>query len=300
MVVSAVVNTRNEEKNITRCLKSIEPFVDEIIVVDMHSTDATIALARPFTQHIFEHEFVGYVEPARNFAIEKASGDWIFILDADEILPESLGLKIRRLVELSDYAYYRFPRKNIIFGKWIRHSGWWPDYQIRLFRKGVVTWGNDIHSIPLTEGRGMDLRAEEVNALHHEHYQTIEQYLDRLNRYTTVETKQKIREGYEFKWQHLLLKPGSEFLTRYFVWEGYKDGLHGLVLSLLQAFSFLVVEIKIWEDTGFTEHQVSLESVRKIYMKLVKDLHYWHFTKLSERETGFVEKLHKIRAKLRL
>jgi len=263
----------------------------------MESKDRTRQLARSYTKKIYTHKNVDYVEPARNFAIEKATGDWIILLDADEVLPEELGLKLRRLAEHATYEFYRIPRKNLIFGRWIMHSGWWPDYQIRFFKKGSVSWGNEIHSIPTTYGKGMDLPCEEKNALIHYHYDSITQYLERLNRYTTQETAQLTSEGITFSWKELLTKPVNEFMTRFFVWEGYKDGIHGLALSLLQAVSFLVVQLKLWEAGRFKEETLSLDEVRQQYSKIENDLTYWFYHKKSEAARGVNKLFYKIRAR---
>src|SRR3989344_7658575 len=300
MHLSAVVNTRNEERNIVRCLQHISPYVDEIVVVDMESSDNTVKLARKFTAKIWQHENTGYVEPARNFAIGKATGEWILLIDADEILPEALGLKLRRLAQHGVYSYYRIPRKNLLFGKWLSHSGWWPDYQIRLFKQGSVSWNDEIHSVPVTEGVGMDLPAEEKNALLHYNYATLEEYLTRLNRYTSQEAKQLVQDDYVFSWKNLVAKPGQEFLTRYFAWEGYKDGLHGLALAMLQAVSFAVVELKVWENTGFKDdvNAGQPDDVMKQLRKIKYQLNFWYFTKKAETSSGLTKTINKIRAKI--
>src|SRR4030042_3360237 len=192
--ISVVINTLNEEKNLPRAIASVKGFAEEIVVCDMHSDDKTAEIAERLGANVYEHEKAGYVEPARNFAIEKARGKWILVLDADEEVPNSLAGKIKNIVSEPDADYFRIPRKNIIFGKWIKHSRWWPDYNIRFFKKGNVTWNEVIHSVPLTKGKGTDLDASEDAAIVHHHYETIEQYIDRLNRYTTHHSKLLIKE----------------------------------------------------------------------------------------------------------
>src|SRR3990167_8259410 len=152
----------------------------------MHSDDKTQDIAKKFGAKVFEHDRTGYVEPARNYAISKTTGDWILVLDADEEIAKFLADKLRQISTDSKSAdYYRLPRKNIIFGKWIKHSRWWPDYNIRFFLKGSVSWTEVIHSIPMTKGKGADLEADEKNAIIHHHYTSVNQYVERLNRYTT-------------------------------------------------------------------------------------------------------------------
>jgi len=132
--ISAVINTRNESENIFDCLNSLK-FCDEIVVVDMESTDNTKEIAKQFTDKVFDHPMVGYVEPARNFAISKAIGDWILVIDADERIPKTLAIKLEEIAEKNEIDYVRIPRQNLIFGQWVRHSRWWPDFNIRFFKK---------------------------------------------------------------------------------------------------------------------------------------------------------------------
>lgn len=276
--ISAVVNTLNEEKNIKRCLLSLKPLVEEVIVVDMHSSDKTAALARDLGAKVYTHSRIGYVEPARNYAISKAKGKWILVIDADEEVSPALRQRIENIIaEPENYTFFRLPRKNIIFGKWIRHGLWWPDYQIRLFQKGYVEWREEIHSIPYTRGQGLDLPAKEEYAIVHHNYQTICQFIERLNRYTSQQAKEKMESDYEFKWQNVVKAPFQEFIRRFFLAEGYKDGFHGLSLSLLQAFSELVVYLKLWELKKFP--QIKEESIKKELPQILvvhnKELKYW-------------------------
>jgi (heptosyl)LPS beta-1,4-glucosyltransferase len=239
--ISVVVNTLNEERNLPRALASVENWADEIVVVDMRSDDATVEIATKHGARVFGHERTGYVEPARNFAIDKASCDWILILDADEEVPRTLASILVKEVRNPRADYYRLPRRNIVFGKWLKHSRWWPDYNIRFFKKGSVSWNEVIHSVPMTKGEGADLDPSKEYALIHHHYESVEQFISRLNRYTTEHSRVLIRRGYKFDWHDIIVKPVGEFLSRYFFGEGYKDGLHGLVLSGLQGFSEFVL-----------------------------------------------------------
>ena len=133
--ISAVINTWNEGKNLAECLDTLD-FVDEIIVVDMASTDDTKKIAKQYTDKVYDHPYVGYVEPARNFAISKATSEWVFVLDPDEEVSDNLKDKLVQIVSNNtEIDFIRIPRKNIIFGKWMKASMWWPDYNIRFFKK---------------------------------------------------------------------------------------------------------------------------------------------------------------------
>jgi len=156
--ISVVINTLNEEKNLPRAIASIKGLADEIIVVDMQSDDRTKEVAEGLGALVYDHKRTGYVEPARNFAIAKAVGPWVLVLDADEEIPPKLAKKLRVFAQKEGADFYRIPRKNIVFGSWLRHSRWWPDYNIRFFKKGKVTWNEVIHSVPMTSGKGIDLQ----------------------------------------------------------------------------------------------------------------------------------------------
>jgi glycosyltransferase involved in cell wall biosynthesis len=250
--LSIVINTLNEAKNIERCLKSVQN-LGEIIVVDMHSDDTTVEIAKKYTEHIYFHERTGYVEPARNFALSKASAPWILVLDADEEIPIELAQTIQKITagthttNKKNYTHYYLPRKTIIFGERLYHSGWWPDEKIRLFQKGKVSFRNEIHSELNTDGEGYHFPAEDKYALTHYHYNNVSEWIQRMDRYTTIQSNEKIRAGYRSEWRDFIRKPLSEFLRRFFVWEGYKDGVVGLGLCLMQGLSELIVYMKVWE-----------------------------------------------------
>lgn len=281
--ISAVINTYNEEKKLSRALASLKGFANEIIVVDMMSTDGTRDIAKKYGARVFRHKKISFVEPARNFAISKAKNDWVIILDADEEIPETLKLFLKKEIkkpqaefyENQKINFYRLPRKNIIFGKWMKHTGWWPDYNIRFFKKGTVTWNQVIHSVPMTTGVGFDLAADEELSIKHKAYSSVEEYISRMNRYTSVQARELNRTKIEFVWPFLISKPLSEFLRRYFSEEGFKDGVHGLALSLLQAFSELVIYIKLWQKQNFKKRKLDLTGVESEFSKSVKELSWW-------------------------
>ena len=156
-LISAVINVRNEADDLSKCLRSLRDFADEIIVVDMHSTDASVSIAQTLGAKVFSFRPMKHVEPARNFALSKATGRWIILLDPDEYLSKTLKRELKRITARTDIDFVRIPRKNLILGKWFRHSNWWPDYLIRFFRRGQVNWNKEIHSQPTTKGNGLTL-----------------------------------------------------------------------------------------------------------------------------------------------
>lgn len=290
-MISAVVHTYNEEKTIERCLSSLVSWVDEIVIVDMGSTDATCKKASQYKVRIFQHPYTGFVEPARNFGINKVKGQWIIILDSDEEIPRALAEKLLKITQINECDYVRLPRKNIIFGKWIRYGGWWPDFQVRFFKKGAVFWTDKIHGVPLTRGQGDEIEAEESVSIIHYNYQTIEQFIERLNRYTTISAKDIFLSNQHFSLSDLFHKPSKEFINRYFVWEGYKDGLHGLALSLLQSFSELIIYLKLWELENFKQDKIPLDEVRKSISQEHKLRQYWLINELLKQPQNIASKL---------
>ncbi len=291
MSLSIVINTLNEEENLPRLLRSIDKFADEVVVVDMKSEDDTLKIAKEFGAKVYSHDRTGYVEPARNFAISKASGEWILILDADEELSRSLKTQITEIIHNPNADYFRLPRKNIIFGKWLKHSGWWPDYNIRLFRKGYVDWLEEIHSIPITLGKGSDLPDDKDYAIIHHNYDSIDQYLHRMIRYTGIQSKQLAKDKYVFNWKDLLTKPANEFLSRYFQSQGYKDGLHGLAVSVLQSLTEFVVYLKVWELRKFDKDDINLVEVLSASTEIKKDHNYWKADALYRENGGIINRI---------
>jgi len=273
--ISVVINTLNEASDLEQALESLK-WADEIIVCDMYSDDNSVEIAKKYGAKVVFHKRVSHVELARNYAISKASNDWILILDPDEEIPESLASRIQDItVKMEQINFVEIPRKNLIFNKWMKASMWWPDYNIRFFKKGTVSWGEKIHSDPQTDGEGIKLDTKEDYAIVHHHYNSISQFLDRLNRYTSVQANELHADGIKFQWTDLITKPLSEFLSRFFANKGFEDGLHGLTLSLLQAFSFLIVYLKLWEFQKFTDQNIKLAEMKSLVEKSGKEIGYW-------------------------
>lgn len=289
--ISVVINTRNEEKNIEDCLKTLR-FADEIIVVDMESQDATKQLAKGYTDKVFDTPMVGFVEPARNFAIKKAVGNWILIVDADERIPKTLAQKLIQITDENKIDFVRIPRKNLIFGQWTQHSRWWPDYNVRFFKKGMVQWQNEIHSIPITTGIGINLDADEALAIEHHHYHTIDEYFDRALRYSSQQAKELVNSGYKFDVKDLIGKPIGEFISRFFAGDGYQDGLHGLVLAFLQMFSVMLVYLKVWQTEGHEpKTAVYLTPIwQKLFLEKFKEFRYWYLTVLIQSQPSKIKR----------
>lgn len=280
--ISVVINTLNEEALIERVIKSVA-WADEILVCDMYSDDNTAVIARELGARVIKHKRLQFVEPARNFAIQKAEHPWVLVLDPDEEVPSTLASKLQEIAQDGSVTtHVEIPRKNMIFGKWVKASMWWPDNNIRFFKKDAVSWSDKIHQRPTTTGQGVQLPAEERYALVHHHYTSVSQFMQKLDRYSGIQAKELFEKGEKFNISDLIQKPLNEFLSRFFAHRGYEDGLHGLVLGLLQGVSFLVVYIKLWELEGFEQRKVELKDLKVQTERGGKDLHYWlNFVSLS-------------------
>lgn len=292
--ISVVINSLNEEGKIRKAIESVK-WADEVIVCDMYSEDKTVSVAKQLGAKVCFHKRENCVEPARNFAISKASNEWILILDPDEQVPASLADRLQEIANnMKQTDYIRIPRKNFIFNHLMQAAMWWPDYNIRFFKKGKVEWGNKIHRPPQVAGQGLDLPAEERFAIVHHSYETISQFITRMDRYTDIQADELKSEGCKFDWKDIFSKPLSEFLSRFFANSGYKDGLHGLVLSFLQAFSFMVMYLKLWEKNKFTEAEIGLAEINEQKNRAAAEINYW--IKQSSSENLFKKIFRKIRS----
>lgn len=282
-LISAVINVRNEAENLDKCLKSIRLFADEIIVVDMNSTDNSQQIALKYGAKVYPYRWLKYVEPARNFGLSKTTGKWIILLDPDEYLNKSLKRELKKITERSDVNWVKIPRKNIIFNKWMRHSRCWPDYLIRFFKKGTVSWKKEIHSQPVTEGPGLTILDSEKLAIRHQNYTSISHYVIQAIRYSGIQADELKNSGYKVKISDLILKPIQEYNSRFYFAEGYKDGVHGLIFSILQAFSIALVYIRLWEKQGSVDKTLSKESYVSAVQEGIFEHSHW-FTRYFTTE----------------
>lgn len=274
--LSVVVSVFNGEKNLDDCLKSVV-FASEIIVVNNSSTDKTLEIAQKYTDKIFTRPNSLMLNINKNFGFSKASGEWIFSLDADERVTPELQKEILSTLnsQLSTQNGFWIPRKNIIFGKWIEHSGWYPDHQLRLFKKGKGKFPEEhVHEMVKAEGEVGHLKEHIL----HYNYDSISQFLQKLGTiYGPNEAEQLLKKGYVFDWRDAIRFPVKEFLSRFFAREGYKDGFHGLILALLMAFYHFIVFSYIWEKHKFKRinDEALLAETEKEIIQSSKEIFFW-------------------------
>ena len=246
--ISAVINTRNEESNIRFCLNAVK-WCDEIIIVDMESEDRTVEIAREFTDKIYTHEKVMAFDVAREFAVGKASGDWILLVDADELIPLGLKKGLLHVAEMDADDVVFIPRKNYIMGEWIRHTGFWPDFQPKFFRNGAVLFSEHVHDFMhiAENARKRYLDSDPEKSVEHFAYFDSEHFITKLNRYTTIEAKYMADQGRRFSLFRMFIAGFRGFQVRYISQKGFKDGYRGFFLSLMMGFYRALVYIKLWE-----------------------------------------------------
>lgn len=243
--VTAVLTTLNEEKNIDRCLSSVQ-WADEIVVLDSFSSDKTIERAKKYTDKVYQHEYPGSSRQVER-AIQYATSEWILVIDADEAASDELAEKIRSILrDPGEIVGYEILRKSYAFGKWVEHGGWFPDYQFRFFRKdSFYADHQEVHGGFNT--RGKKGRIEEV--LYHHTYDTIYAYVAKMNDYTSLQVTNKLKSNPDLipKRRNMILSPVSHFLRMFISKRGYKDGFHGFVLAMLDATYTMLLYAKIWE-----------------------------------------------------
>lgn len=235
MTLSVIVLTHNEEKHIRDCLLSVRDFADELLVLDSYSTDRTVALARDAGARVEFRTFDNYPNQ-RNHAIELSRGEWIFFIDADERATPAVGREIHALISKphAQEIGYWIPRRNIIFGKEIRFTGWSPDYQPRVMKKGCARFdpARAVHELVVWTGPVGHLR----EPLIHYNYETLAQFRAKQEKYTRYEAQVWFNEGKRARWRGAIGQPLREFFRRYISLQGWRDGAHGLWLSLLMAY----------------------------------------------------------------
>lgn len=235
--ISVVVVTRDEERNLPYALRSAAPWAAEIVVVDMHSGDRTREIAEAAGARVFLHEPVGYVEPARAFAVSRCRHEWVLVLDADELVTAPLARRLRAVAATDEADAVEIPRANWLVGRRMTHTGWGPhqDHQLRFFKRAKVVFSDRIHAKPRPAPGARVLRLSTGNGeeLAHFSYLDLEQFLEKLNRYTSIEARGLPSAGGV---PGALAAALRRFAGKYVRRGGWRDGWHGLVLSVYQAF----------------------------------------------------------------
>ena len=242
--LSVLLPAYNEETKIIECLESVK-WADEILVVDSYSTDKTLDIVRKYGARIIHHEYINSAKQ-KNWAIPQCKYEWVLQMDADERLEPALQVEIKSVLEnqLPDVDGYRINFKHHLLGKWIRHSGHYPEYHLRLFRRDVGRFQNrEVDAHVIVPGRVVTLK----NHILHFGTESISQRLRTIDRYSRYEADEREKQGRSFSWFSIIFRPAAAFLY-YFIYKlGFLDGMRGLLIAVLKADFVFWTYAKLWE-----------------------------------------------------
>jgi glycosyltransferase involved in cell wall biosynthesis len=242
--ITAIVPTFNNEKIIRRCLESVK-WADEILIVDSYSTDKTLDICREYSAHIIQHEYINSALQ-KNWAIPQAEHEWIVLLDSDEELEAGFKQEVLDILQTppENIDGYRMARKNLIYGKWVKTCGCYPDYQERLFRRKCRYIEREVHArVNIAPERMGQLN---YDIIHHD-MPDLQKYWAKFPRYMKYELDQLIKEGRKFRLREITLRPLYMFCWSYFYKQGFRDGIRGFLLSVLRAYYNFIMYMKLWE-----------------------------------------------------
>lgn len=241
MKLSVVIITKNEEHNIRRCLESVK-WADEIILIDSKSTDKTVEIAVEYGAKIFTIEWKGY-GPAKQEGVNNASGEWILSIDADEEVTPELAVEIKKCLAADEgFDGYLINRHTNFMGKWINHCGWYPNYLLRLFRQGTGNFNDAvIHEKVEISGKTRELKSE----LLHYSYSNLEDYLERLNQYSTIGAEVALKSGKKAGNFDIVFRPIISFIDHFLTHQGFQDGIEGFIISAMSSMAVMAKYVKL-------------------------------------------------------
>ena len=305
--ITATIAVSGNPKHLFSCIESIQKLTQKIIIADI-GADTLLIQKLKSNYHptiITYSKPIPYVELIRNDLIQAVQTEYVLVIDPDELFPPSTIETINKLIPKIDY--FVFPRKNVLFGKWIQHSRWWPDYQLRVFRKTSVVWPKVIHSQPIAtkESKGHIFAQEEQTAIFHYNYETIHEYLIKSERYALAESIRFDNLSPSEVVSQASQTAVNEFMSRFFDAKGYKDGVQGLSLAHLQIYTSLLSAWLFFEKKEFPH--ISEDELKKLavlyFTHGADEAWYWYqqTTKQStfkRIQTKLIRKLIRILTKL--
>ena len=243
--VSVIVHTLNEESNIKNCLESVK-WADEIIIVDMGSEDKTLSIVKEYNACIYTHEKVRCVDMARNFGLSKVTSEWTLVLDADEVLPDTLKDYILEFSQDPQiFGCLAIARKNIVFGEWA--TMWFPDYQFRFFKSGIASWNGYIHNCPQINGKIKFAPASPDIAIIHNSFKSVSDNLKKLDSYSDIYAQDKIEQKNKFHYDIIVSKFRKMLYDRLKELEQIKETPYEFFLKNISLFGDIIYQAKWWE-----------------------------------------------------
>lgn len=276
MNITTIIAAIGTNPHIEESIRSAIPLSQEVVVINMGIHPQELKQIQEIQGvRIVDHEPVSHIELLREKSKEYAQTEYILFLDPDEIPPPSLVSALKERYE--EYDVIKIPRKNMIMGKWIEHARWWPDYQIRLFKKESAVWPTEIHKQPETKGEELILEPKEELAIMHYNYNSLDEYLLKMIRYAKAEATTKFGNDDKYSLSEALKQGVNEFISRYYAADGYKDGMHGFALSFLQLMYYPLVYFYLWEMKKYeqVDEQELNESIGSFTTTLLHDSIHW-------------------------
>jgi len=230
--LSVAMITYNEEKKLGKTLESVKALADEIIIVDSHSSDKTVEIAKKYGAKVYDEDWKGF-GAQKNSALDKCQGDWVLMIDADEVVSEKLAEKIQQIVSgTRDNIVYKINRNSVCFGKEIRHGGWSKQYAIRLVRRDSGRWNeNKVHEQFIHKQKEKKIKEKIL----HYSYLDLEEYLAKFNKYTSLSALQNYKNRKNANVLNIIFSPGFKFIKMYIIKLGFLDGIEGFLLASLSA-----------------------------------------------------------------
>jgi glycosyltransferase involved in cell wall biosynthesis len=267
--ISGVINIRNEEERLQTCLQSMKQLCDELIVVDMMSTDRSAEIAAEAGARVFSHPEVGYADPAREFALSKVEGEWILLLDADEILPAHVAQRLREIATEDTADVIRIPFLNYVCGKPMMGTAWAPSVSshTRFFKNGMIKATGEVHNYlhPLPEARSILL--PQTHCIHHFAYSSLEEVIAKANRYTSLQAPDEAYATRNSRPLKMMARFIRTFVKQYFKLRGHRDGWRGVAVSYSLAINHLIFDLKVIEN-----RELGNADVKEQYARLAAEL----------------------------
>jgi glycosyltransferase involved in cell wall biosynthesis len=263
--ISGLINTRNEADNIEAAVRCLRPWCDEVIVVDQESTDGTADIARALGATVIVTPATGFVEPARKIGLAHSTGDWIYILDADELVPATLARELLRIAESGETDVVMVPVRHMVLGRWFRHGRWWPGHKARFFRRESLRLTDRIHRGVLWRKRSRVLRLPPTPelTLWHLSYHSLTDLVEKTNRYTTYHSIARRASGRGEPTPLDVVKAFFRRLWRdYVAARGYQAGMAGLAVGITNAFYDMLETAKRWDEPRIAARLEEYERIR--------------------------------------
>lgn len=239
-MISVIVLSHNNEDSISRTLESLS-WCDELIVIDDFSTDATIERVKKYTKNIFEHQLNGNFASQRNFGLTKAKGEWVLFVDSDEVVSAYLAKEIQEAVKIDCSGFY-FKRQDWFLGKQLRHGETNRVRLLRMAKKNAGTWERAVHE----EWKVGGVIGELSHPLHHFPHPDVAQFIEEINRYSTINARFLYSKKVHVSWWHIVAYPAAKFFVDYFWYLGFLDGTAGAVVAIVMSFHSFLSRAKLW------------------------------------------------------